>query len=180
MRAWRSASPAEGKTMASGKKSTGDADDASRRPVTFGQLPGKTRRLLSLYPVRQPLKWRLEDGRIVISYRKQYTPLEEWLQKRLKGPTHVRRPLDECGTLIWTMCDGRHTILDICDAVDDRYHEKVEPVFRTVIAFVERLNRTGLVRMEKEKMKGRPQRVVKEGGREERENYLVLNQADGE
>jgi hypothetical protein len=140
-------------------------------------LERTTSNLLSLYPVRQPVKWRIEDGMVVISYRKQFTPLEQWLHRKLGGPGAIRRPLDECGTLIWTLCDGRHTLLEICDEVYERYHEKVEPVFKTVITFVERLNATGLLRMEKEKVKGRPQRVPKEGGRKEKEEYLILNDA---
>lgn len=151
---------------------------APQRPGTFGGLPEKTRALLALYPARQPVKWRVEDDVVVVSYRKRFTPLERWLHKRLGGPTQVRRPLDECGTLIWTLCDGRHTVLEICDEVDGRFHESVEPVFRTVVAFLERLHRTGLIRMETKRAIRRPRRVAREGGRRERDDYLVLDMED--
>jgi hypothetical protein len=119
-----------------------------------GDLDQKKKLILHSYPIRCPVKWRMENGRAVIIFKKSLSKIEKKLQKVIWGPENVRRPLDEIGTQIWILCDGEHTILDICTELDKKHHEKVEPVLKRVVGFLEILLKLDLVRLEGKKENG--------------------------
>lgn len=108
-------------------------------------LDTKTKKILNAYPIRAPVKWRMEKGKAVIVYAKNFNKLEKRVRAVVGGPENIRRPLDEVGTDIWLLCDGKHTIFDICQHLDSKHHEKVEPVAKRVTAFLEILLKLNLV-----------------------------------
>ena len=87
-----------------------------------------------IYPVRSPLDWKRRDGRIVLEYPKNLNRLERALNRVLKGPENIRRPLDDVGTLLWEMSDGEHSLLEI-------YIEEQERLLETML-------KLGLMRLE--------------------------------
>ncbi len=130
-------------------------------PVKFGELDPKMQRLLSLYPVRGRVKWEDDDGQVVLIYPKNFTKFEEWLHKKISGPDMIRRPLDEIGSKIWLMCDGKHDISSICTELDDQYHEDVEPVLDRVVKFLETLLSLNLVRLSTKREYRKKKRALK-------------------
>jgi hypothetical protein len=132
---------------------------------TLSSLDPRMQNILQAYPVRSPVSWHKKNGIAVIIYRKDLTGFERWLQRRIGGPDMVRRPLDEKGTLIWELCDGRHNIKDICDVIDSRYREEIEPVLEYVHKVLVVLLERNLIRLEREKPKRplpvRKQRVLR-------------------
>ena len=113
------------------------------------ELDEKTKKVLGAYPMRAPVKWRMESGKAVIIYSKDFNKLEKKLHSVVGGPQNIRRPLDEVGTDIWLMCDGKHTIFDICTDLDAKHHEKVEPVVKRVTSFLEILLKLNLLSLSK-------------------------------
>jgi len=113
------------------------------------ELDAKTKKVLGAYPLRAPVKWRMERGKAVIIYSKNLSKLEKKVRSVVGGPENIRRPLDEVGTDIWLMCDGKHTILDICTHLDSKHHEKVEPVVKRVTTFLEILLKLNLLSLSK-------------------------------
>jgi hypothetical protein len=100
---------------------------------------------MSAYPVRNPVKWRMEGGRAIIIYKKDLGRVEKKIQKVIGGPENIRRPLDDKGTDIWQMCDGEHTLLQICEEMDKKYKEEMEPVIKRVGRFIEMLLSLNLI-----------------------------------
>jgi hypothetical protein len=130
-------------------------------PIKFTDLDPKMQRVLGVYPVHNPVKWVHEKGRIVLTYKKDFTKFEKKLHNKLGGPEDIRRPLDDKGSKIWELCDGQHTISDICDEMDDIYHEDIEPVLDRVWKFLEILLKLNLIRLEMEPVKPKKRRVLK-------------------
>lgn len=130
-------------------------------PVRFTDLDPKMQRVLSVYPVHNLVKWERESDRVVLIYKKDFSKFERRLQKRLGGPDVIRRPLDEKGSRIWELCDGQHTLQDICDEMDALYHEDIEPVLDRVWKFLEILLKLNLIRLESHPVKPKKRRVVK-------------------
>ena len=130
-------------------------------PVRFTDLDPKMQRVLSVYPARNLVKWEREGDRVVLTYKKDFTKFERGLQKRLGGPDVIRRPLDEKGSRIWELCDGQHTLQDICDEMDALYHEDIEPVLDRVWKFLEILLKLNLIRLESHPVTPKKRRVVK-------------------
>ena len=130
--------------------------------MKFDDLAPRMKRILTLYPVQNKVKWNIESERVVLVYPKDFSKFETWLQKRIGGPDMIRRPLDEVGSKIWLMCDGKHNVNDICTELDEIYHEDVEPVLDRVSRFLEMLLRSNLVRLSPKRVYPKIQRVVKE------------------
>ena len=108
-------------------------------------LDPKTKKVMSACPVRNPVKWRMENGLAVIIYKKSLTNMERKIKNFVGGPDNIRRPLDDKGTDIWLLCDGDHTIIDICQEMDKKYKEDMEPVVKRVGKFIEMLLKLNLV-----------------------------------
>ena len=109
--------------------------------------PSKRRALLS-YPVWNDsgeVKWSERDGLIVVEFPKNFSRFEKWLHRKIGGPTTIRRPLDKVGSEMWRLCDGKHTLLEICEIIGEKYTEEVEPVHKTVPTFISQLFMLGLV-----------------------------------
>jgi hypothetical protein len=98
----------------------------------MSRLDPKFKRIFGAYPVRNPVSWRKKKGVVIITYAKNFTRFEKWLHRYIGGPKLVRRLLDEKSSLIWELSDGRHSIKEICDIMDECYHEEIEPVFEYV------------------------------------------------
>ena len=116
-------------------------------PVKYSDLDQKMQQLLRAYPVRNPVKWKIEHELVVLTYPKNFTKFESWLHDKIGGPDMIRRPLDEIGSKIWLMCDGKHNIENICSELDFIYHEDVEPVLDRVWKFLELLLKQNLIRL---------------------------------
>ena len=114
-------------------------------PIKYSELSPKMKKLLSVYPVRHPVKWVVEDEKIILIYPKNFSKFEIWLHNRIGGPDKIRRPLDEVGSKIWLMCDGKHTIEYICSELHEQYKEEIEPVLERVWKFVELLLKHNLI-----------------------------------
>ncbi len=130
-------------------------------PVRFSDLEPKMKQILSIYPVRNQVKWLKKDDQVVLIYPKDLSNFETWLQKRLGGPEMIKRPMDDIGSKIWLMCDGRHTVNDICTELDEIYHEDVEPVLDRVSKLLEVLIRSNLIRLSMKPVNPKKLRVVK-------------------
>lgn len=109
-------------------------------------------RIMNIVPIRSPVRWKIEDGRAVLVYKKNFTRLEKWLYKHLGGTEYIRRPLDEMGTDVWLLCNGRHTVREICDFMRKKYLEKIEPVQTRVWAFIQTLAMRNLLILANRKM----------------------------
>ncbi|MDI6856059.1 MAG: PqqD family protein [Candidatus Thermoplasmatota archaeon] len=105
--------------------------------------------IMNSIPIKQAVSWSLENGRVVIVVKKHFTKLEKFLQKYLKGPEYVKVPLDTLGSAIWLLCDGEHTIKDICDEMSKSYKEAIEPAVPRITKFLAMLLRRNFIRLEK-------------------------------
>lgn len=109
-------------------------------------LDPKMRRLLVCRPKRnEAVDSEEEDGRIVLIYPKNFTRFERFLHRHLGGPDNIRRPLDPQGTFIWMMCDGDHSVHEICQASYAEFREDIEPVLKRVWGFLETLLTLNLI-----------------------------------
>ena len=122
-------------------------------PMSVEDLPEEMRALLSVRPLRNPeVEWEEDPGSglITLVYTKQFTPTERALKRVFSARDEVRRPLDAPGSDIWRMCDGEHDIRLICDEVNRKYKERMEPVLKRVTQFIMLLAQRNLVVLRRE------------------------------
>lgn len=130
-------------------------------PKKFSELNPRLQKFLLIYPTRNNVKWKERDGLVILEYPKNFSNFEGWLHKRIGGPNNIRRPMDELGSKIWLMCDGKHTLQDICTELDEQYHEEVEPVLDRVWKFLEILLKQNLIRLSEDRVYPKKKRVTK-------------------
>ncbi len=87
----------------------------------------------------------MEEDIVVVTYKKNFGRFEKWLHSKIGGPPDIRCPLDEVGSEIWLLCDGKHSILEICRIMDEKHHENIEPVTKRIWGFLEILHGRGLI-----------------------------------
>lgn len=109
-------------------------------------LNPKMKMVLSCKPVRnEEVNWEEEDGKIILTYPKNFTRFERFLHRHLGGPDDIRRPLDKKGAFIWNMCDGEHNVHEICQATYKEFKEDIEPVLRRVWGYLQILHKLNLI-----------------------------------
>ena len=131
----------------------------SRDPVDEADLPEGKRRVLLCYPTRtvhEDLRWyrRRSDGLVVIRIKKNFGRFERALRKIAGGPEFLRVPLDEQGSRIWELCDGKHNVLQIAKIMYKEYKEDIEPVLPRVVKFLELLLKRNFITLKASKGPG--------------------------
>ncbi|RMD93609.1 MAG: PqqD family protein [Calditrichaeota bacterium] len=67
-------------------------------------------------------------------------PIGTWLMKHMQKPTY-RLKLDEVGSFVWERCDGTYKVEEIGQLLQEKFGEKVEPVFERLILFFRQLEK---------------------------------------
>ena len=125
--------------------------------------------LASKYPVRLPIWWarygepnnkfeklRGVKGRnIMIRHQKIYSKggllksaygiLEKILQKIMRAPNVLRRPLYEMNSLLWELSDGHRTFSEICKILDQTYQEEIAPVQERTALSIKKFEALGMM-----------------------------------
>ena len=131
-----------------------------RKPdVTLADVPPRLRGILQAVPCRNELflKWEKDEkGLVSVTHAKDLGRLERWLMKKVGGSPTIRRKLDGPGSDIWVLCDGEHTVADLCHRMDLKYKEKIEPVLTRVVRFLEILLARNLIFLKAGKAGDRP------------------------
>jgi hypothetical protein len=133
----------EGKAVKGNRKRGG-----KRTSTPMGEVPSRLRGVLLAYPVKNEsrLEWKADArGMVTVTHRKDLRRWERWLMKKVGGSPVINRKLDAPGSDIWRLCDGRHTVADICGIMDQKYREDMEPVLKRVVGFLEMLLERNLI-----------------------------------
>ena len=93
------------------------------------------------YPIRLPVEWYTKNPvgkhpeisgitgkKIVIVIDKKFSFFEKMIVELFRGPKTLERPLDDMNSLFWELMDGTRTFDEICDIMDDTFHERIAPV----------------------------------------------------
>ncbi len=95
-----------------------------------------TEDLAPLIPVRTIESEQADDGKVTITESRHK---EGWLDKILsKGlePGHNHVALDEVGSLVWSLCDGEHSVREIAAVLSDRFGADYDPDAKRLAIFL--------------------------------------------
>lgn len=79
--------------------------------------------MLESHPTRNPLlAWEVNaDGEVVITIQRQQNWKVSLLAKLFSIPKKRVIALDEVGSKVWLMCDGKHTVAKMIDSLSETY-----------------------------------------------------------
>ncbi len=101
--------------------------------------------LLELIPEQNIASEKSENGLYVLLKPKYHHP---WMVKhilpRLKSP-HYKIKLDDIGSFIWGLCDGRKTVKEISGKMKEKFGDKVEPLYERLSSFFQNLEKNKFI-----------------------------------
>ena len=118
----------------------------------FGSKKKKTEKkvpevnLLELIPERV-IEYEVHESNLVTLLTPRFRSgiMKKVLQPRLKKP-FLKVDLDEIGSEVWLLCDGRRNVQEIADRLKEKFREKVEPCHERLGLFFKQLERAGFIR----------------------------------
>lgn len=114
-------------------------------------LKRKKENYLERRPMRVPgIVWSLEDGGAVTLHLKNRGVFHRAAQLFFHRPqiSHVR--LDAPGSLVWTLSDGSLSLLQLGEAVREKFGASAEPLYERLALFVHTLEGCRLIRWRKD------------------------------
>ena len=100
--------------------------------------------LLDLVPIRN-IEWDKADGLVILLKPKfKNSFLARFLLPRMKAP-HFKIKLDEIGSFFWENCDGIRTVKEISEIHQQKFGEKVDPLYSRISLFLQNLEKNGLI-----------------------------------
>ena len=102
-------------------------------------------KLKELYPVRNCEYEKNENGLVIVLFKNTKPSFIEKLffKKLIEKPYKI--DLDEIGSFIYEICDGKLNTEEVINKTREHFGVKVEPTEPRVIKFVEQLNRNKLI-----------------------------------
>lgn len=58
-------------------------------------------------------------------------------------PIHLH--LDDVGTAVWNLCDGRRTVYDIGKSMEEKFGDRIDPVYERLGLFLHQMKKAGIV-----------------------------------
>ena len=87
-------------------------------------------------PVRNPaINWTTDEKGIVTLEIENKGVVNRIAQKLLKKPKITYIHLDENGSFVWPLIDGKRTVMDIAQLVDEHFGEKAKPLYERLVKF---------------------------------------------
>lgn len=87
-----------------------------------------------------------DDGQVTILIENKGV-FNTILQKIAKKPRITRVDLEGQGNFVWLCIDGKKTVFDIANALEERFGEDAEPVYDRLLTYMNMLERCGFVEM---------------------------------
>jgi hypothetical protein len=101
--------------------------------------------LLDLVPERKRDFRNEANGRVtVLVPRFGDGRVGEFVQGLLRRPP-VSLRLDEVGTAVWMLCDGRRSVYEIGGRLKEKFGDRIDPVYERLGDFLRQMRRAGII-----------------------------------
>ena len=61
------------------------------------------------------------------------------------GKSPISLHLDEIGTAVWRLCDGRRSVYEIGGCLEKEFGDRIEPVYERLGVFLRRMKKAGII-----------------------------------
>ncbi|ADL08636.1 PqqD family protein [Thermosediminibacter oceani] len=96
--------------------------------------------LLLMIPERKPhVKWTEDESGSIKLCIERDGIIARILQFVFNAPRKITLDLDEIGSTVWKLCDGKNTIYDIGNALSEKFGDRVEPLYPRLVKFIQML-----------------------------------------
>ena len=100
---------------------------------------------LDMIPVRADLAWSTDENGIVTLEIENRGVMNAIAQKVFRKPRISYVHLDETGSFLWPLIDGRQTVCDLAGPLKERFGEAAEPLYPRIAKYFQILQSYGFV-----------------------------------
>ena len=103
---------------------------------------------LDFIPVRkEEFRWDQDDAGAVTIYVENKGPFNRLAQKILHKPKTSQIHLEETGSFIWPLIDGKRSVYDIGLLVKEEFGDAAEPLYPRLSKYMQMLINCGFIEM---------------------------------
>lgn len=86
------------------------------------------------------IEWEKRKGKVVLIFHHDKL-IEKFIRIFVKKPKVSTLELDEMGTAVWELIDGKRNIYEIGQELKKKFGEKAEPLYERLFLFIRYINR---------------------------------------
>ena len=101
---------------------------------------------LEKIPVLPNLKWTVDEDGIVTLHKENSKFFDKVAQKFFKRPKTSYIHLDEHGSFIWQIVDGKKNIIELGKEVDAHFGKNASPLYERLAKFFQILDISGFIK----------------------------------
>ncbi|TYP49783.1 PqqD family protein [Thermosediminibacter litoriperuensis] len=107
----------------------------------------KDQNLMLMTPIRnEKISWLLKkDGAVQLKIARKGLLFNILKLFYRNLPENIYLDLDEIGSEVWSLCDGRNTVYDIATKLSDKFGTEAEPLYPRLITYLKILRQNGLI-----------------------------------
>ena len=95
-------------------------------------------------PKKKHNTWELRKGRVYLIFNHDKAA-EKFLRWLVKKPYTSDIELDELGTAVWQLIDGKNTVHEIGKRLVAKFGDKCEPINERLVMYLRHLNKKGWI-----------------------------------
>jgi hypothetical protein len=101
--------------------------------------------LLDLIPERTRPSRDEPDGTITVLVPRFGDGRAGRLLQKFIGKSSISLHLDTIGTEVWKLCDGRRSVYEIGGCLQEKFGDRIEPVYERLGSFFRQMKRAGVI-----------------------------------
>ena len=102
--------------------------------------------MLNLYPIRQ-MEYEDNDGLVTVLF---VNPNPSFIERKF-FKKHIHKPykveLDELGTFVWQLCNGKYNVAEIIQKFEHQFQENEKQANQRVIKFIQQMSKNKLIKL---------------------------------
>jgi hypothetical protein len=67
------------------------------------------------------------------------------LLEKIVGKPPISLHLDEIGTAVWRLCDGRRSAYEIGGCLENQFGDRIDPVYERLGVFLRQMKKAGVI-----------------------------------
>lgn len=95
-------------------------------------------------PKKKHEKWEVKNGTVYLIFEHDKTA-EKFARWLVKKPYVSDVELDELGSAVWQLIDGKRTLHEIGVKLVEQFGEKCDPIYDRLIMYIRHLNKKGWI-----------------------------------
>ena len=104
-------------------------------------------------PKKKHETWEIRDDKVYLIFHHNKF-IEKFVRWLVRKPNVSDMALDELGSTVWLLIDGKTTVYDIGKKFEEKFGDSCRPVYERLIMYIRYLNRRGWITFDRGNQEG--------------------------